>query len=64
MNNNVVFVKSVLVPDHYTVFADSTRKGTIHKEGKQWILIIFDKPRYYTFKGSLADCVQEAREML
>jgi hypothetical protein len=64
MNNNVVFIKSVMIPDFYTVFADSTRKGSIKKEGKQWILTLFTKPHYYTFKGSLADCVQEAREML
>ena len=64
MNNNVVFVKSVMIPDHYTVFADSTRKGTIHKSGKHWTLTIFEKYRNYTFKGSLADCVQEAMEML
>ena len=64
MNNNVVFVKSVLVPDQYTVFADSTSKGTIHKSGMHWILTIFVNNHNYTFKGSLADCVQEAREML
>ena len=64
MNNNVVFVKSVMIPDHYTVFADSTRKGTIAKQGKEWLLTLFISQPHYTFKGSLADCVQDAREML
>lgn len=64
MNNNVVFVKSVMIPDQYTVFADSTRKGTIAKQGKEWLLTLFISQPSYTFKGSLCDCVQEAREML
>lgn len=64
MNNNVVFVKSVMIPDFYTVFADRTRKGSIEKKGKQWLLTLFISQPYYTFKGSLADCVQDAREML
>lgn len=64
MNNNVVFVKSVMVPDHYTVFADSVRKGSLEKKGKNWLLTLFISKPHYTFKGSLADCVQDAREML
>ena len=64
MNNNVVFVKSVIVPDQYAVFADSTRKGTIIKQDKHWLLTLLISQPPYTFKGSLCDCVQEAREML
>lgn len=64
MNNNVVFVKSVMIPDFYTVFADSVRKGSLEKKGKQWLLTLFISQPHYTFKGSLADCVQDAKEML
>lgn len=64
MNNNVVFIKSVMIPDFYIVFADSTRKGSIEKKGKHWLLTLFISQPPYTFKGSLADCVQDAREML
>lgn len=60
----VCFVKSVMIPDTYTVFADSTRKGTIQKHGKKWQLTLFISQPRYTFSGSLDECVQEAQEML
>lgn len=61
---HVCFVKSVMVADHYTVFAESTRKGTIIKQGKKWQLTLFITQPHYTFTGTLAECVEDAQNIL